>query len=79
MANDRIPRRASLYEVEGEWNDRLREAIKRSNRKKMDIAHELSMDYNTLTLYEYGRSPRMDRLAELCRALNVSADDILGL
>lgn len=79
MSAGRVPRRTSLFETEGSWWDRLRVARESQGRGKLELAEVLGMDRSTMSLYEMGRSPRLERFAELCRELNVSADDILGI
>lgn len=57
---------------------RLRERLKALNQR--DVARELNMDPSTLNKYAAGtRSPDPDTLVRICRALGVSADELLGL
>lgn len=57
---------------------RLHELLAMVNQRH--LARELNMDPSTLSKYASGdRSPDPDTLARLCRALNVSADFIIGI
>lgn len=57
---------------------RLRQRLKALNQR--DVARELNMDPSTLNKYAAGtRSPDPDTLVRICRALGVSADELLGL
>lgn len=47
---------------------------------QQQLADKIGCPRNTLQCWETGRrSPRCEALAELCRAMNVSADWLLGL
>lgn len=57
---------------------RLRARLRLLNQR--DVARELNMDPSTLNKYAAGtRSPDPDTLVRICRALGVSADELLGL
>ena len=57
---------------------RLREALKKSNRA--ELARKLGVDYTTLLHWQAGRrAPNLDMLAQLCRELGASADELLGI
>lgn len=59
---------------------RLREAIKNSGIRQTDIAKQLGITQSTISKYmNYNKYPSIDTFANLCRILDVSADDILGL
>lgn len=59
---------------------RLREAIKNSGIKQTDIAKQLGITQSTISKYmNYNKYPAIDTFANLCKILDVSADEILGL
>lgn len=59
---------------------RLRESKKRSGKTLAQLGEEAGISESTLQQYFYsGVVPGADKLAQLCRALGVSADWVLGL
>ncbi|MCM1545956.1 MAG: helix-turn-helix domain-containing protein [Clostridiales bacterium] len=59
---------------------RLREAINTSYISKSEIARELGVSPSTISKYLHAdKFPSIDTFANLCRVLDVSADEILGL
>ena len=59
---------------------RLREEIKRSHLSQKEIAEKLGI--NPSTVSKYTRKdvyPSLDTFANLCKILDVSSDEILGL
>jgi len=59
---------------------RLREAIKDSHMSQTEIANKLGISQSTVSKYmRLDKYPSIDTFANLCRILDVSADDILGL
>lgn len=58
----------------------LAEAIKQSGFTQRSIAEKLNIKQQTVQQYISGRAmPALDTFANLCKILDVSADDILGL
>ncbi|MCH5148227.1 MAG: helix-turn-helix transcriptional regulator [Clostridiales bacterium] len=63
-----------------EIQKRLREAIKFSAISQKDIAAKLGINQSTVSKYmRLNKYPAIDTFANLCKILDVSADDILGL
>ena len=59
---------------------RLREAILTSNITQTEIAKQLGISQSTVSKYlRKNVYPSIDTFANLCKILDVSADDILGL
>lgn len=59
---------------------RLREAIKTSNKTQTQIANELGVSSGTISKYmRINKFPSLETFANLCKILDVSSDDILGL
>ena len=59
---------------------RLREAIEQSGYTQRDIAQKIGVSEQTVSKYmRRNVFPALDTLAKLCAALDVSADEILGL
>lgn len=59
---------------------RLREAILTSNMTQKEIARQLGITQSTVSKYlRKNVYPSIDTFANLCKILDVSADDILGL
>ena len=59
---------------------RLREAIRTSNMTQTEIAKQLGITQSTVSKYlRQNKFPSIDTFANLCKILDVSADDILGL
>lgn len=59
---------------------RLREEIKNSAMTTVEIAYKIGVSPEMITQYcTTKKLPKLDTFAELCKALNVSADYILGL
>lgn len=59
---------------------RLAEAIKQSGFTQRSIAEKLNIKQQTVQQYVSGRAmPALDTFANLCKILDVSADDILGI
>lgn len=57
---------------------RLRELLQSTNRRQ--VAKDLGIHYTTLMGYQAGRrAPDVANLIALCRYLDVSADELLGL
>ena len=60
--------------------ENLVEAIKQSGMTQVEIAKQLNIKQPTVGQYLSGRAmPALDTFANLCKILDVSADDILGL
>lgn len=63
-----------------EIQPRLRDAIKNSGKSQTEIARELNVSPNTISKYmKKDKFPSLETFANLCKVLDVSADDILGL
>lgn len=59
---------------------RLREEIKNSNLSQKEIAEKLNINPSTVSKYlRLNKFPSIETFANLCKILDVSADDILGL
>lgn len=59
---------------------RLREAIKNSGMTQKQIAEAINVSTGTISKYmRINKFPSIDTFANLCKVLDVSADDILGL
>ncbi len=59
---------------------RLSEEIERSGLTTIEIAARVGVSPEMITQYKTTKKlPRLDTFAALCRALDVSADEILGL
>ncbi|MDE7453616.1 MAG: helix-turn-helix domain-containing protein [Clostridia bacterium] len=58
----------------------LREAINTSNLSKKEIAKKLGVNPSTISFYlHHDKFPSIETFANLCKILDVSADDILCL
>ncbi|MBO7298035.1 MAG: helix-turn-helix transcriptional regulator [Clostridia bacterium] len=63
-----------------EIQTRLRDAIKFSGKSQKEIAEELKINPSTVSKYmNKNKYPSLDTFANLCKVLDISADDILGL
>ena len=59
---------------------RLRDAIKYSGMSQREIAEKLGINASTVSKYmRLNKFPSIDTFANLCKILDVSADDILGI
>lgn len=59
---------------------RLRDAIRTSHMTQVEIAKQLGISQSTVSKYmRLDKFPAIDTFANLCKVLDVSADDILGL
>ena len=59
---------------------RLRDAIKDSGLSQKEIAKRVGIHPSTVSKYAHmEKYPSIDTLAQLCRAIGVSSDKILGL
>ena len=60
--------------------ENLKKEIEQSGLKKSEIADRIGISRATLSQYLSGRAqPTLATLAKLCKVLDCSADDILGL
>ena len=63
-----------------EIQKRLREAIEYSNITQKELAEKLKINPSTVSKYmRLNKYPSLDTFANICKILDVSADDILGL
>ncbi len=63
-----------------EIHKRLCEAIETSTIKKSEIARRLEISPSTISKYLHAKKfPDIDTFANLCKILDVSSDEILGL
>ena len=63
-----------------EIQKRLREAIKYSNISQKELAEKLGVNPSTVSKYmRLDKFPSIDTFANICKILDVSADEILGL
>ena len=61
-------------------HSRLREEIKRSGLTTVEIARRVGVSPEMITQYTTTKKlPRLDTFMRLCRELDLSADEILGL
>ena len=59
---------------------RLREAIKNSGKTQKEIADEIGVNPSTVSKYlRLDKYPALDTFAKICKAVDESADYILGL
>lgn len=59
---------------------RLRETINTSHISQKELAKQLGVNLSTITRYMRNDIyPSIDTFANICRILDVSSDDILGL
>jgi len=59
-------------------HEKLAEAIKRSGKTQTEIARLLNIDQSTVAHYVKGdRLPALDTFANLCKVLDLDANDIL--
>lgn len=59
---------------------RLREAIRQSGLTQAEIARQLQISANTVSKYmRLNKFPSLETFANLCKILDVSSDDILGI
>ena len=59
---------------------RLREAIKTNQLSQKEIAAQLNVHPTTINKYmKVDKFPSLETFANLCKILDVSADEILGL
>lgn len=62
------------------FKERIADAINHSNKSQKDIAAECGIHPSCITQYKKGDTqPTLDVLFCLCKALEVSADYLLGL
>ena len=60
--------------------DNLRELRARAHLKQVTVASALGVDQCTYSTWETGRAePNIDKLRKLCRILNCTAAEILGM
>lgn len=60
--------------------ERLRKVLKDKNMSQRDLADLTDIDENSISRYiTKGRKPSADGLILICKALNISADWLLGL
>lgn len=63
-----------------EIQKRLREAIHYGNISQKDLAKKLGINPSTVSKYmRLDKYPSLDTFANICKILDVSADEILGL
>lgn len=63
-----------------EIQQRLREAIQFSGLTQKEIAEKLGINASTVSKYmKQNKYPSLDTFANLCKILDVSSDEILGL
>ena len=59
---------------------RLRDAIEESNLTQKEIAEKLGINPSTVSKYmRLNKYPSLDTFANLCKILDISSDEILGL
>lgn len=63
-----------------EIQKRLREAIQYGNISQKDLAEKIGINPSTISKYmRLDKFPSIDTFANICKVLDVSADDILGI
>ena len=61
-------------------SERIKQEINYSSKSKSQIADEIGVAKPTVSQYLSGRcQPTLATFAKLCKCLDISADDILGL
>ena len=61
-------------------SENLKNEIETSGKSKTEIAKEIGVSRSTISQYLSGRAqPTLATLSKLCKSLDCSADDILGL
>ena len=69
----------SMIKIE-EIQKRLREAIQYGNISQKELAEKLGVNPSTVSKYmRLDKFPSLDTFANICKILDVSADEILGL
>lgn len=59
---------------------RLRDEIKSSNISQKELAKKIGVNPSTVSKYLHlDKYPAIDTFANICEALDISADEILGL
>ena len=62
------------------FKERFNEILKNSGKTQIEIANELEVSRQMISEYKTGKSvPSLEKLYELCKYLDVSADYLLGL
>ncbi len=62
------------------FKERFNEILKNSGKTQIEIANELEVSRQMISEYKTGKSvPSLEKLYELCKCLDVSADYLLGL
>ena len=62
------------------FNENLKAARERKNMTQKEVADNIGVAKSTYSLYESGnREPNVQTIKKIADALNVSADDLLGL
>ncbi len=62
------------------FRERLNETLKYSGISQIELARKIGMSQSVVNNYCTGkREPTLDVLVEICKALEVSADELLGL
>lgn len=73
-------RKLKDLDIASQIRERLTEAIRTSGKKQVEIAEQACIADTTLSDYIHKNTlPSIETFALLCRALDVSADYILGL
>lgn len=73
-------RKLKDLDIASQIRERLTEAIRTSGKKQIEIAEQACIADTTLSDYIHKNTlPSIETFALLCRALDVSADYILGL
>ena len=66
----------TIYEIQ----KRLRDAIQESEMSQKELAYKLGINPSTVSKYmRLDKFPSIDTFANICKILDISADEILGL
>ena len=69
-----------MLEIENQIKDRLSQAIKTSGLTLTQIAQKVGISIATVSYYKNKEKlPTVPTMAVLCKVLDISTDDILGL
>ena len=69
----------NIIEIDKKIRERLTEAIKQSGMTNTAIAKQVGIHVSMITDYKKTSMPSLVTFCVLCKVLDVSADEILGL
>ena len=68
-----------IIEIEKQIRQRLIEAIQQSGLTNTAIARQVNIHVSMITDYKKSKMPSLVNFCVLCKVLDISADEILGL